>query len=194
MTKLTGPEIATQVRLGNIIIDPYEPGRLGPNSYDVTLGPHLATYRAYGAHADQAGALILDSREELTESHLDRCIIPLKGKVLYPGILYLGHTNEVAGVPADSTAGYVPMLDGKSGVGRLGITIHVTAGFGDDGFVGNWTLEITVVHPVRVYAGQVIGQLSFEPVHGTRAPYTGNYQGQLGPVPSRLWRSFSAPT
>ena len=59
-----------------------------------------------------------------------------------------------------------PFLEGKSSTGRLGIDIHATAGKGDVGFCGNWTLEISVKQPVRIYKGMPIGQLIYFPVDG----------------------------
>ena len=176
--KLTGPEIQAQIERGNIIITPFDPSCLGPNSYDVTLGNHLLLYQEE----------ILDARRV---NHTYDIFLPADGGVLLPGTLYLGHTNEIVGVPANATEGFVPCLEGKSGVGRLGIQIHATAGFGDDGFVGDWTLEITVAKAVRVYPNQLIGQVFFEPVIGKRKPYNGSYQGQRGPQSSRLWTSFT---
>jgi dCTP deaminase len=107
------------------------------------------------------------------------------GIVLYPGVLYLGHTVEYT----ESTK-FVPAIEGRSSVGRLGICIHVTAGFGDIGFRGDWTLEITVVHPTRVYAETEVCQIAFTTTKGTVQPYEGRYQGQSGPKPSGLWRDF----
>ena len=64
------------------------------------------------------------------------------------------------------THAHVPFLEGKSSTGRLGIDIHATAGKGDVGFCGNWTLEISVKQPVKVYKGMPIGQLIYFPVEG----------------------------
>ena len=64
------------------------------------------------------------------------------------------------------TRRFVPFLEGKSSVGRLGIDIHATAGKGDVGFCNHWTLEISVSQPVRVYAGMPIGQLIYFLVEG----------------------------
>lgn len=58
-------------------------------------------------------------------------IIPENGLVIEPGRLYLGSTLEYT-----KTDKFVPMLEGRSSVGRLGLYIHVTAGFGDVGFSG----------------------------------------------------------
>ena len=102
--------------------------------------------------------------------------IPEEGYVLLPGILYLGETEEYT-----ETYGFIPNIDGRSSTGRLGIEIHRTAGFGDVGFRGKWTLEITVTHPVVVYAGMEIGQLYYETVDGDASmEYNGKYQDQQG--------------
>lgn len=102
--------------------------------------------------------------------------IPEEGYVLLPGTLYLGETVEYT-----ETYGYVPKIDGRSTTGRLGIVIHLTAGFGDNGFKGKWTLEITVTHPVIVYPNMEIGQLYFEELQGDSSmKYEGKYQNQQG--------------
>ncbi len=80
---------------------------------------------------------------------------------MQPQQFYLGVTAEYT-----ETHSHVPFLEGKSSTGRLGIDIHATAGKGDVGFCGNWTLEISVKLPVRVYAGMPVGQLIYFPVDG----------------------------
>jgi dCTP deaminase len=87
--------------------------------------------------------------------------VPDDGLLLLPGILYLASTVEYT-----ETLVHVPYLDGRSSVGRLGVSIHVTAGRGDVGFKNHWTMEIWVVQPVRVYAGVKIGQLTYHTVDG----------------------------
>lgn len=100
--------------------------------------------------------------------------IPEEGYVLIPGMLYLGTTEEYT-----ETYGLIPNIDGRSTTGRLGIEIHRTAGFGDNGFKGKWTLEITVTHPVIVYAGMEIGQIYYEIIDGDSSMiYNGKYQNQ----------------
>ena len=63
----------------------------------------------------------------------------------------------------------------------LKLMVHITAGFGDNGFKGKWTLEITVTHPVIVYPGMEIGQLYYETIDGDSSmTYAGKYQNQQG--------------
>lgn len=115
---LTGNEIKIQIESGNIGIYPYDENCIGPNSYDVRLGDQLMVYRE----------AVLDARRENRTRVID---IPEEGLVLLPGKLYLGKTVEWTSSPW-----YVPMYEGRSSLGRLGISSHITAGFGDIGFEG----------------------------------------------------------
>jgi dCTP deaminase len=174
---LTDKEILRAIDDGNIVIEPFDPTCLGTNSYDVHLGKHLATY-------DNP---ILDAKAHNTILHFE---IGPEGFVLQPGTLYLGVTEEYT-----ETHHTVPFLEGKSSVGRLGIDIHATAGKGDVGFCNYWTLEISCVHPVRVYAGMPIGQLIYFMVHGDINNYynkksNAKYNARTErPVESMMWKN-----
>ena len=167
---LTGHEITEQMRRGNIVIRPYNPEQLNPNSYNVRLSDELLIYED----------AILDPKHEPKTAGIR---IPPEGFVLQPGQLYIGSTEEYT-----ETRGFVPCIDGRSSVGRLGIFLHVTAGFGDIGFCGKWTLEIAVLKPVRVYPGMQIGQIYYEKPDGKiAAEYAGRYQHQNGATASRFY-------
>lgn len=140
---LTDKEILASIERGEIVIDPFRPESLGTNSYDVHLGRWLATYD------DE----VLDARKH---NRITTFEIPAEGVVLTPDRFYLGVTMEYT-----ETHKHVPFLEGKSSIGRLGIDIHATAGKGDVGFCNNWTLEISVKQPIRVYAGMPVGQLIY---------------------------------
>lgn len=133
---------------GLIKIDPFNMNNLGTNSYDVHLGKYLATYKD----------VVLDPKKH---NEIQVFEISDKGIVLEPNVLYLGATLEYT-----ETLAHVPFLEGKSSTGRLGINIHATAGKGDVGFCNHWTLEISVIQPVRVYAGMPIAQLIYFTVEG----------------------------
>jgi dCTP deaminase len=119
--------------------------------------------------------------------------------VLVPGELYLGVTVEYT-----ETHRHVPFLEGKSSGGRLGLSIHATAGKGDVGFCGHWTLEITVARPLRVYARMPIGQLiyhtvSSQPIVSYDRKHTQKYSARSergersedpAPVASRMHLNF----
>lgn len=137
---LSDKKILEEIESNNIIIMPFDSGSLGTNSYDVHLGKWLGMYE------DE----ILDAGKH---NKIKLFEIPEEGYVLLPQRLYLGVTLEYT-----ETHKYVPFLEGKSSIGRLGIDIHSTAGKGDEGFANTWTLEISVKQPVRIYAGMPIGQ------------------------------------
>lgn len=107
--------------------------------------------------------------------------IPERGLILSPEVGYLGSTVEYT-----ETRNLFPYIDGKSSVGRNFILNHHTAGRGDDGFCGEWTLEIRVLYPTVVYPYMRIGQIYYEEFSGARMPYNENphshYNGQLGPT------------
>ena len=107
--------------------------------------------------------------------------IPASGLVLSPDVGYLGSTVEYT-----ETRNLFPYIDGKSSVGRNFILNHHTAGRGDDGFCGEWTLEIRVLYPTVVYPYMRIGQIYYEEFSGERMPYNKNpkshYNGQRGPT------------
>ena len=180
---LTGPEIRAQIELGNIEIDPYVPEHVNPNSVDLTLGDAVGEYHAH--FPDRKFLPILDSKLEY-KLVLER--IPGEGVVLHPNRLYLMHTVERV-----CSKRFVPILDGKSSLGRLGVSVHQTAGYGDVNFNGQYTMEVTCVLPVRLYAGMRVAQMRFHAVQGEVESYRGNYVGEdaRGPVPSKSWKQFS---
>ncbi len=176
---LTDTDIKTAVREGRIEIAPFDIKKLGSNSYDLTLSKYLMIYKK---------GTVLDCA---TVNETESFIIPEEGLTLYPGELYLGCTNERTKV-----GNFMPWIEGKSSTGRLGISIHVTAGFGDIGFNGHWTLEITVIRPVIVYPDMPIGQIAFLLPLGTcTTPYymkpSSKYNKQEGlPVASKMYQNF----
>jgi dCTP deaminase len=174
---LSGNAIARAVSLGTITIDPFDPAHINPASYDVTLGSEVATYDFPGIH---------DVKEQ---AFARRSLIGPHGFVVRPEIGYLMHTRERV-----HTTTLVPVLDGKSSLGRLFLSIHQTAGFGDPGFDGQYTLEVTSRYALRLYAGMRIAQMRFHTMApGAPGPlYDGHYKGPLavGPVPSRAHKRF----
>lgn len=168
---LTGPEIEAAVADGRLRIDPYDPDQVNPNSYNVRLGDTLITY----------AEPVIDAYSH-NPTRVQR-IDPDHGFVLQPGELYLGHTQERVGTDA-----FVPLLFGRSSVGRLGLFVEITAPIGDIGFHGQWTLMLSPIRPLRVYPGMRIGQIMFFLCVGPIDLYQGKYQASDGPQPSRLWR------
>lgn len=169
---LSGLEI--EKRLGkDIIIQPFDKKKLNPNSYNLTLANELLIYTSKE----------LDMKKP---NPTQKIYIPPEGLLLEPGKLYLGRTAEYT-----ETHNLVPMLEGRSSIGRLGMFVHVTAGFGDIGFKGYWTLEISVIHPVRIYAGVEIAQIFYHTILGDFEEYKSNkYQNNQGIQPSLLYKEF----
>lgn len=202
MAILTGPRIEELVRNAEVScfgtcpvpylnIVPFEAKWCGPNSYDVHLSDELLVYDLTTRfETDAAGnAVLVNYLDSRRENPTVRRTIPPEGLVVRPGEFYLGATVERL-----SVAGLVPFIDGRSSVGRLSVSIHQTAGRGDDGW--GWlngepypqplTLEISAVLPTKIYAGDRIGQLTFFTLEGPRRPYVGRYVGSDGVVASRF--------
>lgn len=166
---LTGPEIIASTGNGKIVISPFLPDQVNPNSYNVRLGNTLVTY-----DTDVIDAYEPNPTRVTTVSS--------DGLVLQPGELYLGHTMEEVGSDY-----FVPLLFGRSSVGRLGLFVEITAPIGDIGFHGQWTLMLSPVRPLRVYPGMKIGQIMFFESCGDIELYSGKYQRAAGPQESRYW-------
>lgn len=175
---LSDKKILECVKKGSIVVKPFDISNMGGNSYDVHLSKHFAQY------IDKT----LDAKKHNKIKHFD---IPEKGFVLKPGELYLGSTEEYT-----ETHKHVPFLEGKSSTGRLGVDIHATAGKGDVGFCGYWTLEISTSKPVRIYPGMPIGQLIYYVVEGKveriySKKKSAKYSGQKNlPAESMMWKNF----
>ena len=170
---LSGEEIRENLGT-NIVIDPFDPSRLNPNSYNLTLHNEIITYEE----------VVLDMRKNNRVRHMT---IPESGLVLEPNRLYLARTVE-----RTETHNLVPMMDGRSSVGRLGLFVHVTAGFGDVGFAGYWTLEMFAVQPVRIYPNVEICQIFYHQICGEINEYQSDkYQNNHGIQPSMLYKELS---
>lgn len=170
---LSGDEIRNRLN-GDICIDPFEPARLNPNSYNLTLHNELITYEE----------VVLDM---MHPNRTRRLIIPPEGLVLNPQQLYLGRTVE-----RTVTHNLVPMIEGRSSIGRLGLFVHVTAGFGDVGFAGYWTLEMFAVQPIRIYPNVPICQIFYHQICGEITEYQSDkYQHNRDIQPSLLHKELN---
>lgn len=174
---LSGLKIKEEYDNGNIEISDFQESRLNPNSYNLTLHNELLVYTTS----------VLDMKCPLPTECLK---IPPEGITLKPGVVYLGRTKE-----RTHTDIYVPMLEGRSSIGRLGMSIHVTAGFGDIGFDGYWTLEITVTQPTIIYPDIEICQIYYHTIKGDYDLYSsGKYQNNTGIQPSLMYKDFEKLT
>ena len=169
---LSGKEILKHMGK-EIIITPFDEKRINPNSYNLSLADELLVYEQ-------------DELDMKKPNPTKQIVIPEEGLLLEPNRLYLGRTNEFT-----QTDRYVPMLEGRSSTGRLGLFIHVTAGFGDIGFAGYWTLEIFCVQPVRIYPNVEICQIYYHDIDGEYDLYSsGKYQNNSGIQASLMYKDF----
>jgi len=218
---LSDSSIADGVRQGDIRIDPFNEEQLNPTSYDLTLGDEVRVYKrwvaydeyysvpanarglglplnqeelvAVGGGKPRDGSDLIANNSNIYDVRQEPETVSFKinkeaGWILKPGIGYLMHTRERIW-----TQKFVPIVDGKSSIGRLFLLIHFTAGYGDPNFDGQYTLEVSALHPVKVYPGMRIGQIRFHTIEGSLVkPYNGNYVGEAaqGAVASRAWRQF----
>lgn len=188
---LTGPEIIRRRGLGEIVIEPFNAKHVNPNSVDLTLGDKLLVYKLNEAPIVDFTVGLPNGLLQTQSIHALDPRVPCPTQtvelpeppdacVLVPGMLYLASTAEYT-----ETHGLVPGLHGKSSLARMGISIHLTAGFGDHGFCGVWTCEVTVAHPVKVWRGMRFCQIAYQQLAGEPSPYQGRYAHQRGPVEAR---------
>ncbi|MFD5463007.1 dCTP deaminase [Kitasatospora sp. NPDC127059] len=184
---LSDKDIRTEIDLGRVVVDPFDPAMIQPSSIDVRLDRF---FRVFENHKYPH----IDPSEE--QPDLTRLVEPDGDEafILHPGEFVLASTYEVITLPEDVAS----RLEGKSSLGRLGLLTHSTAGFIDPGFSGHVTLELSNVAtlPIKLYPGMKIGQLCLfrlsspsEHPYGS-ARYGSRYQGQRGPTPSRSYLNF----
>ena len=158
----------------NLIIDPFNENRLNSNSYNLLLHNELLVYE--------------DALLDMKKKHkMKKIRIPDEGYILEPGKLYLGRTFEYT-----ETHKYVPMIEGRSSIGRLGLLTHVTAGFGDVGFKGYWTLEMSSIKLLKIYPYVEIVQIYYHVVQGetNHIKYNGKYQNNTEIQSSKLYEDY----
>ncbi len=169
---LSGDEI--QRRFGReLLIDPFDPSRLNPNSYNLSLHHELLVYEE----------VVLDAA---TPNRYRRIEIRPDGITLQPNMLYLGRSVEHT-----ETHDLVPMIQGRSSLGRLGLCVNSGGSLGHAGYCGTWTLEMHCVQPVRIYAGMQICQIYYVQLNGTCREYCSDkYQNSNDIQPSLIYREL----
>ena len=168
---LSGKEIKKRLNT-DIIIKPFNEAQLNPNSYNITLADTLYIYEND----------ILDVKVKPTTKKI---IIPKEGIILEPNKLYIGHSKEYT-----ETYNLVPMIDGRSSLGRLGLFTNCGAGFGDVGFKGTWSLQLTCIKPIKIYPNMKIAQLYYEEIVGDIENYHGKYQNTQDDNTSKAYKDF----
>ncbi|MEM1069082.1 MAG: dCTP deaminase [Planctomycetota bacterium] len=170
---LSGQEIQRRLRNDELSIDPFDERRLNPNSYNLALHDELLVYEE----------VVLDAA---TPNRYRRIEIPADGITLQPNMLYLGRTVEYT-----ETRGAVPMIQGRSSLGRLGLFINPGGSVGDAGYRGTWTLEMHCVQPVRIYPHMEVAQIYYLNLDGECHEYSSDkYQNSRDIQPSLMYREL----
>jgi len=165
---LTGKEIEREVERKRIVIDPFDPTFVEPNSYGFHLGRELLVYRDS----------IIDA---YYQKNVEKIIIPESGYVLKPRRFYLGHTVERMG-----SQHYASELYARLSTSLCGIFIQTSCPLGHVGAIIPWTLELLVAHKVKVYPGMLIGKICFWKNQGNIVHYAGRYRASQSVLHSLL--------
>jgi len=169
---LSGDEIRRRIGDG-LQIEPFHEEQLNPNSYNLGLHHELLVYEE----------VVLDAA---SPNRYRRIEIPPEGLTLQPNMLYLGRTVEYT-----ETHSLVPMIQGRSSLGRLGLFINPGGSVGDNGYCGTWTLELHCVQPVRIYPKMLVAQIYYLQIEGECEEYCSDkYQHSRDIQPSLLYREL----
>ena len=186
MAILSDKTIKEYLEEGKIVIDPLkDEQQIQPSSVDMRLGDEFKVFKVIRK------PYIDPKDEEDIAEYMESSTVP-EGEafIIHPNEFALATTQEYVKVPDDLVA----RVEGRSSMGRLGVTMHVTAGYVDPGFEGRITLEISNIGamPVALYPGQRVCQLVFETITTpAELPYghpkrNSKYMKQLKPESSRV--------
>ena len=190
MAILSDEDLRKYLDEGKIVIDPLiDEKQIQPSSIDMRIGDEFKVFKVIRK------PYIDPKDEEEIASYMESMVVD-EGKafIIHPNEFALATTYEYVKVPEDLVA----RVEGRSSMGRLGVTMHVTAGFIDPGFEGKITLEISNIGamPVALYPGQRVCQLVFETMTSpAERPYghpdrQSKYMGQKRPESSRIKQDY----
>jgi dCTP deaminase len=168
---LTHDVILSEIKKGNIKIDPFDESLLGAASYDLALGSAIRIFtgqkEAYPVR-DDADFAHITKLIEMTE----------EGYTMQPGEALLGVTKEKITL-APHIAGW---LEGRSRFARVGLMVHISSPFMQPGIDSHQVLEIANLAPtpLTIYPGTKICQFIFQYCEGS-ASYKGKFSGQTTP-------------
>jgi dCTP deaminase len=187
--------------LKNTLINPFRDELVQPASYELTLDPIVMVPSQVENFPDNSIWYDVQARSYYEDSYHGGDPIPVPSSVIWkrvdistqggillnPGVMMLASSNEILMIPNNLMARF----EGKSSLGRIGLMVHVTAGYVDPGFNGQLTVEMYNVSPYPIYlrTGTKIGQLSFHTMdYPVEVPYgdaQNHYQNQMGVTPAR---------
>lgn len=170
MSILTRDRIFEEMDAGNVTIEPFEEDQVGPASIDLTLDNQ---FRVYNEVQEVYEVTEDSSPEELTK------VIDVDDSILLkPGQSMHGITKERVSL-SDDICGWI---EGRSRFARLGLLVHVTAGFIQPGVDNQQVLEIANISPVplELHPGTRVCQIILQRTEGS-ARYQGRYHDQAAP-------------
>jgi len=185
-----------------IFIDPFNPKQVNTSSYDVRAAPwHFRQHdmratgdfffnpyspevveRYYGEA--QIAPMAKDIRHYDPESEIWENILPWhRVIVLQPGEMILGCTAEFIGGTRDPETGrcFTTEMRARSSIGRIGLEVCRCAGWGDDGYVNRWTLEVvsTGLVPIPVVVANLPEDVRLDCYQGPEVGLTGTRLAQI---------------
>jgi dCTP deaminase len=169
---LARQDILKAISDGDIFVKPFNPDNVSVNSIDLTLNNKLLVYNDP----------VLSVREKNATSEIT---IPESGYILQPNQLYIASVNEFT-----NANGYVGVVYGKSSLGRLGLFAHICAGYVDNGYAGNITLELAVIKPLKVFPNMKVCQIAYYETTNSKDLYSGKYMGDTTPQASKSFKDF----
>lgn len=170
---LTYYEILDSIKNGTIHITPFDESMLNPNSCDYRIDYKLL----------EISDIPVDPKKQTSYREID---FTDDGYILSPNKTYLANTYEEIGSDY-----FVPLLIGKTSLGRLGLFLQITADLGNLGAKHKWTLELKAVQPVKIYPKMRIGQVSFWKVQGEKTLYSGKYDKFSIAKSSEIYKEFA---
>lgn len=184
---LSDKGIKEKLKTGEILIEPFDEKYLQPASYDLHLD---SNFLVFGKKESQ----IIDVKKPIDDLMEKIVVTEEEGYILEPGRFVLANVREITGVDSK----HIARLEGKSSLGRLGLGIHVTAGFLDPGNSLRLTLHLINLSPlpIKIYPGMKIAQIIFELLdqeceRAYGANGLGNkYVGTMTVKGSEYWKNF----
>jgi len=166
MAVLSHDKILEAIDQGSIEIVPFDKNTIGCASVDLTLSNEFRYFKP--------GLNVIPVTEETNYQDITQKLILKKGEsyLLLPGQACLGITEESIKLSPKICG----LLEGRSRFARLGLFVHITAGFMNPGIHNRQVLEIYNAsnHPLQLIPGTKICQFIFMRLDGE-----GTYQGRF---------------
>ncbi len=166
MAILGKKSILEHLKTGEVVITPFNPNNLGLMQYDVTLGDviykvnHRGTLKQCFKNFFKKRQFCIDLSSDASSERFKRIEVGSDGFIIKSGETILGCTAEMIG---SNCHNIVPMLETRSSLARNFIFSHVSAGVGDPGFKGSWTLELVncFPYPIKLLPNKRVAQVIF---------------------------------